>query len=105
MYLKGFNLSVNKTPFLYYQGQLTQSLSLFFIQQKQAQKAKRYLDLAHKIQRDSKNEAMIPINLLISGSYFELIGKFAPIYPIIPVLVSTNCVMFAFKKFVLPILG
>ena len=75
MYLKGFNLAVNKTPFLYYQGQLTQSLSLFFIQQKQAQKAKRYLDLAHKIQRDSKNEAMIPINLLISGSYFELIGQ------------------------------
>ncbi len=75
MYLKGFNLAVNKTPFLYYQGQLTQSLSLFFIQQKQAQKAKRYLDLAHKIQHDSKNEAMIPVNLLISGSYFELIGQ------------------------------
>ena len=75
MYLKGFNLAVNKTPFLNYQGQLTQSLSLFFIQQKQSQKAKRYLDLAHKIQHDSKNEAMIPINLLISGSYFELIGQ------------------------------
>ena len=75
MYLNGFNLALNKKTFLPYQGKLAQSLAIFYLNQKQLNAAKKYLDLGIKIQRESKNAAMVPISLLAFGEYYELKGQ------------------------------
>jgi len=74
-YLRGLNLAQNKPTFVSYQGQFTQSLGIFYLKQKQAKKAKKYLDLAFKIQQSSHSDAMIPITYLSFGEYYEMINK------------------------------
>ena len=73
MYQKGLKIAQSNAVFLLYEGQLLQSLSLFYLRQRQVSNAKKYLDLGLAVQKQLKNEAMIPVSLLGYGQYYELI--------------------------------
>jgi hypothetical protein len=73
MYQKGLKIAQSNAVFLPYEGQLLQSLSLFYLRQRQVSNAKKYLDLGLAVQKQLNNEAMIPVSLLGYGQYYELI--------------------------------
>ena len=73
MYLKGLKIAQSHAVFLPYEGQLIQSLGMFYLGQKQLIDAKKYLDLGLVVQKQLNNEAMIPVSLLGYGQYYEQI--------------------------------
>ena len=71
MYLNGLEMAKSAKIFLNYEGQLTQSLGLFYLKLKQLPKAKFYLDYSMRLQTNLQNTSLLGVCYLGYGQYYE----------------------------------
>ena len=71
MYLNGLEMAKSAKIFLNYEGQLTQSLGLFYLKLKQLPKAKFYLDYSMRLQTNLQNTSLLGVGYLGYGQYYE----------------------------------